>query len=78
MGEKRGPDRFTLTFYNRYDIQEDEVREVFGEIGRIVGFSYKNNRYFVRYGNKDEADEALNKFRDKYQCDYARERYVSD
>lgn len=74
MGERKGQDRFTITFFNKYDLEEDEVRNIFGEIGRVMGFSYKNNRFFIRYGNKDEAQEALDKYRDKYQADFARER----
>lgn len=73
MGEKK-PDRFTITFYNKFDLDETEVRDMFGEVGRILGMSYINGRFFIRYGNKDEAEEALNRFRDKYQADFARER----
>lgn len=73
MGDRK-QDLYTLTFYNKYNIEEEEVKEIFGEVGRVQGFTYRNQRFFIRYSTKEDAEEALNRFRDQFQCDYARER----
>lgn len=70
--DRRGGTDYTVTFFNNYDLDEEECREIFEAIGRVVRFGYKNNRFFVSYRDRDQALDAIEKYGEKYRVEMAR------